>query len=143
MSTSKHSFTFQHIQNDQLILPIWNRNRQNDHNDRKQTKPKISVDKRALFGWKTFPPRSVRGTVWPYLPLIWCAKLHMRFMVNHKPRGLKWLKEIRPNHTYIYGVAWCRFRILDIFILETSLRNLTLTLTNLVIWIFCLLLFIY
>ena len=37
MSLSKHSFSFQHIQNGQLILPIPNKNEQNDHNDRKQT----------------------------------------------------------------------------------------------------------
>ena len=39
MSQSKHSFLFQHIQNDQLIFFIPNEKEQNDRNDRKQTGP--------------------------------------------------------------------------------------------------------
>ena len=38
-SSSKHSFSFQYIENGQLILSIPNRNGQNSHNDHKQTGP--------------------------------------------------------------------------------------------------------
>ena len=36
MISSKHSFSFQHIQNSKLILSILNENGQNGHNGRKQ-----------------------------------------------------------------------------------------------------------
>ena len=47
MFLSKHSFSFQHIQNSQLILSILNGNEQNGHNGRKQTR---SLDFRIVKG---------------------------------------------------------------------------------------------
>ena len=52
--------------------------------------------------------RGIHGAVCSVSLLIWCAKLRMWFMINYKPRGLKWLRETKPNQTTPTFAVWCR-----------------------------------